>query len=157
MVLSFQRSGFEVYLLEATYKDPAVSSISWRSFFFLPITRVHVDEKYLDDFITWNMLCRVGSQLYFELDTVSSIWSYIYELQGCAARNVHGFSQDDIQKMAFQWEEASSLYLKLDAKVRLFFFVYSCSAASLCIRVLEAKVKVILVFDFDNIFLHEYM
>ncbi|XP_074348755.1 uncharacterized protein LOC141687403 isoform X2 [Apium graveolens] len=54
-----KRSGFEVYLLEATYKDPA----------------------------------------------------------GCAARNVHGFTQDDIQKMACQWEEASSLYLKLDAKV----------------------------------------
>ncbi|KAL1812490.1 hypothetical protein ACET3Z_022555 [Daucus carota] len=53
-----KRSGFEVYLLEATYKDPA----------------------------------------------------------GCAARNVHGFTQDEIQKMAFQWEEASSLYLKLDAK-----------------------------------------
>ncbi|KAK1359795.1 YLP motif-containing protein 1 [Heracleum sosnowskyi] len=53
-----KRLGFEVYLLEATYKDPA----------------------------------------------------------GCAARNVHGFTQDDIQKMACQWEEASSLYLKLDAK-----------------------------------------
>lgn len=53
-----QRAGFEVYLLEATYNDPA----------------------------------------------------------GCAARNVHGFTQDDIQKMACQWEEASSLYLKLDDK-----------------------------------------
>lgn len=53
-----KRSGFEVYLLEATYKDPA----------------------------------------------------------GCAARNVHGFTQDDIQKMACRWEEAPSLYLKLDAK-----------------------------------------
>ncbi|CAL5444776.1 unnamed protein product [Camellia sinensis] len=53
-----KRSGYEVYLLEATYKDPA----------------------------------------------------------GCAARNVHGFTQDDIQKMARQWEEAPSLYLKLDVK-----------------------------------------
>ncbi|KAI7986212.1 YLP motif-containing protein 1 [Camellia lanceoleosa] len=53
-----KRSGYEVYLLEATYKDPA----------------------------------------------------------GCAARNVHGFTQDDIQKMARQWEEAPSLYLKLDIK-----------------------------------------
>lgn len=33
---------------------------------------------------------------------------------GCAARNVHGFTVDDIQKMAEQWEEAPSLYLQLD-------------------------------------------
>ncbi|THG22586.1 hypothetical protein TEA_013595 [Camellia sinensis var. sinensis] len=52
------RSGYEVYLLEATYTDPT----------------------------------------------------------GCAARNIHGFTQDDIQKMARKWEEASSLYLKLDIK-----------------------------------------
>ncbi|XP_048445348.1 YLP motif-containing protein 1 isoform X3 [Pyrus x bretschneideri] len=52
-------SGYEVYILEAPYKDPA----------------------------------------------------------GCAARNVHGFTQDDIQKMAGQWEEAPSLYLQLDAKL----------------------------------------
>ncbi|KAL6281250.1 hypothetical protein ACE6H2_018131 [Prunus campanulata] len=52
-------SGYEVYILEASYKDPA----------------------------------------------------------GCAARNVHGFNQDDIQKMARQWEEAPSIYLQLDAKV----------------------------------------
>ncbi|XP_071902447.1 uncharacterized protein [Coffea arabica] len=54
-----KRSGYEVYLLEATYKDPA----------------------------------------------------------GCAARNVHGFTQEDIQKMADLWEEAPTLYLKLDIKV----------------------------------------
>ncbi|XP_052174573.1 uncharacterized protein LOC127789667 [Diospyros lotus] len=53
-----KRSGYEVYLLEATYKDPA----------------------------------------------------------GCAARNVHGFTHDDIEKMSRQWEEAPSLYLKLDIK-----------------------------------------
>ncbi|XP_028055341.1 YLP motif-containing protein 1-like [Camellia sinensis] len=53
-----KRSGYEVYLLEATYTDPT----------------------------------------------------------GCAARNIHGFTQDDIQKMARKWEEASSLYLKLDIK-----------------------------------------
>ncbi|CAI9757518.1 unnamed protein product [Fraxinus pennsylvanica] len=53
-----KRSGYEVYLLEATYRDPV----------------------------------------------------------GCAARNVHGFSHSDIQKMANQWEEASSLYMKLDIK-----------------------------------------
>ncbi|PSR95830.1 YLP motif-containing protein [Actinidia chinensis var. chinensis] len=53
-----KRSGYEVYLLEASYKDPV----------------------------------------------------------GCAARNVHGFTQDDIQKMAGQWEEAPSLYLKLEIK-----------------------------------------
>lgn len=35
---------------------------------------------------------------------------------GCAARNVHGFNLDDIQKMARQWEEAPPLYLKLDIK-----------------------------------------
>ncbi|KAK7292237.1 hypothetical protein RIF29_08014 [Crotalaria pallida] len=53
-----KRSGYEVYILEAAYKDPV----------------------------------------------------------GCAARNVHGFTLDDIEKMAGQWEEASSLYLQLDAK-----------------------------------------
>ncbi|CAN4099356.1 unnamed protein product [Withania somnifera] len=53
-----KRSGYEVYLLEATYKDPA----------------------------------------------------------GCAARNVHSFTRDDVQKMAGQWEEAPSMYLKLDVK-----------------------------------------
>lgn len=35
---------------------------------------------------------------------------------GCAARNVHGFTRDDVQKMAGQWEEAPSMYLKLDVK-----------------------------------------
>ncbi|PPD73678.1 hypothetical protein GOBAR_DD29400 [Gossypium barbadense] len=53
-----KRSGYEVYVLEATYKDPV----------------------------------------------------------GCAARNVHGFTLDDIQQMAGQWEEAPSLYLQLDIK-----------------------------------------
>lgn len=51
-------SGYEVYVLEASYKDPV----------------------------------------------------------GCAARNVHGFSLDDIQKMAGQWEEAPSFHLRMDAK-----------------------------------------
>ncbi|KAJ8471018.1 hypothetical protein OPV22_025361 [Ensete ventricosum] len=51
-----KRSGYEVYLLEAPYKDPT----------------------------------------------------------GCAARNVHGFTQEDIQKMAEKWEEAPPLYLRLD-------------------------------------------
>lgn len=37
--------------------------------------------------------------------------------QGCAARNVHGFTRDGVQKMAGQWEEAPSMYLKLDVKV----------------------------------------
>ncbi|KAL0440614.1 UNVERIFIED_CONTAM: YLP motif-containing protein 1 [Sesamum radiatum] len=36
--------------------------------------------------------------------------------KGCAARNVHGFTQTDIDKMANQWEEAPALYLKLDVK-----------------------------------------
>ncbi|KAL5186199.1 YLP motif-containing protein 1 [Glycine soja] len=53
-----KRSGYEVYILEATYKDPV----------------------------------------------------------GCAARNVHGFTQEDIEKMSKQWEEAPSLYLQLDVK-----------------------------------------
>lgn len=35
---------------------------------------------------------------------------------GCAARNVHGFTQQEIEKMAEQWEEAPSLYLQLDMK-----------------------------------------
>ncbi|XP_077240463.1 uncharacterized protein LOC143881327 isoform X2 [Tasmannia lanceolata] len=54
-----KRSGYEVYLLEAAYKDP----------------------------------------------------------MGCAARNVHGFSSDDIQKMADQWEQAPPLYLQLNIQV----------------------------------------
>lgn len=33
---------------------------------------------------------------------------------GCAARNVHGFTIDDIRKMAADWEEAPPLYLRLD-------------------------------------------
>ncbi|XP_042499819.1 uncharacterized protein LOC122078008 [Macadamia integrifolia] len=33
---------------------------------------------------------------------------------GCAARNVHGFTSDDIQKMADEWEEAPPLYLRVD-------------------------------------------
>ncbi|XP_024017967.1 YLP motif-containing protein 1 isoform X2 [Morus notabilis] len=51
-------SGYEVYILEASYKDPA----------------------------------------------------------GCAARNVHGFTLDDIQKMAGEWEEAPSFHLRVDVK-----------------------------------------
>lgn len=35
---------------------------------------------------------------------------------GCAARNLHGFTRDDVEKMAGWWEEAPSLYLKLDTK-----------------------------------------
>ncbi|KAK0586524.1 hypothetical protein LWI29_008368 [Acer saccharum] len=53
-----KRSGYEAYILEATYKDPA----------------------------------------------------------GCAARNVHGLTFDEIEKMVEQWEEAPSLYLQLDIK-----------------------------------------
>ncbi|KAM0902787.1 hypothetical protein ACQ4PT_019065 [Festuca glaucescens] len=53
---SAKRSGYEVYLLEAPYKDPT----------------------------------------------------------GCAARNVHGFTLDNIKKMAADWEEAPPLYLRLD-------------------------------------------
>ncbi|KAK9073190.1 hypothetical protein SSX86_007514 [Deinandra increscens subsp. villosa] len=53
-----KRSGYEVYLVEASYKDPV----------------------------------------------------------GCAARNVHNFTLPDIQKMAGQWEEAPSIYLKMDIK-----------------------------------------
>ncbi|XP_043723984.1 uncharacterized protein LOC122670984 [Telopea speciosissima] len=51
-----KRSGYEVFLLDAPYKDP----------------------------------------------------------MGCGARNVHGFTSDDIQKMADQWEEAPPLYLRVD-------------------------------------------
>ncbi|XP_015626481.1 uncharacterized protein [Oryza sativa Japonica Group] len=53
---SAKKSGYEVYLLEAPYKDPT----------------------------------------------------------GCAARNVHGFTVDDVNKMAADWEEAPPLYLRLD-------------------------------------------
>ncbi|XP_065877008.1 uncharacterized protein [Euphorbia lathyris] len=53
-----KRSGYEVYISEAAYKDPA----------------------------------------------------------GCAARNVHGFTLDEIKNMAQQWEEAPNLYMQLDIK-----------------------------------------
>ncbi|CAH8280597.1 unnamed protein product [Arabidopsis lyrata] len=35
---------------------------------------------------------------------------------GCAARNVHGITLDQVQQMAEQWEEAPSLYMQLDIK-----------------------------------------
>ncbi|GMH31504.1 hypothetical protein Nepgr_033347 [Nepenthes gracilis] len=53
-----KRSGYEVYILEAPYKDPA----------------------------------------------------------GCTARNVHGFSLEEIEKMSGQWEETPHSYLQLDVK-----------------------------------------
>ncbi|KAJ4789161.1 P-loop containing nucleoside triphosphate hydrolases superfamily protein [Rhynchospora pubera] len=53
-----KRSAYEVYLLEAPYKDPT----------------------------------------------------------GCAARNLHGFTLDDVKKMADQWEEAPPVYLQLDVR-----------------------------------------
>ncbi|MQL70616.1 hypothetical protein Taro_002941, partial [Colocasia esculenta] len=53
-----ERSGYEVYLLEATYKDPT----------------------------------------------------------GCAARNVHGFTLEDIKGMAEKWEESPAFYLQLDTQ-----------------------------------------
>ncbi|KAL8140258.1 hypothetical protein V2J09_006279 [Rumex salicifolius] len=59
--LGEERSGYEVYLLETSYKDPV----------------------------------------------------------GCTARNIHGFTRDDIEKMVGLWEEAPSLYFQLDAKTLL--------------------------------------
>ncbi|KAL1203917.1 hypothetical protein V5N11_011762 [Cardamine amara subsp. amara] len=53
-----KRSGYEAYILEATYKDPT----------------------------------------------------------GCAARNIHGITLDQVQQMAEQWEEAPSFYMQLDIK-----------------------------------------
>uniref|UniRef100_A0A6N2LJ64 Zeta toxin domain-containing protein n=1 Tax=Salix viminalis TaxID=40686 RepID=A0A6N2LJ64_SALVM len=35
---------------------------------------------------------------------------------GCAARNVHGFTIDEIQTMARQWEEAPLIFTQLDIK-----------------------------------------
>ncbi|XP_078432188.1 P-loop containing nucleoside triphosphate hydrolases superfamily protein isoform X2 [Wolffia australiana] len=51
-----KRSGYEVYLVEAPYKDPA----------------------------------------------------------GCAARNIHGFTLEDVKRMSERWEEAPPFYLQLD-------------------------------------------
>ncbi|KAK9114129.1 hypothetical protein Syun_020926 [Stephania yunnanensis] len=62
-------SGYEVYLLEAMYKDPV----------------------------------------------------------GCAARNLHGFTVNDIKKMAQLWEEAPSLYLQLDVQVCDTFHLWKIS------------------------------
>ncbi|CAN8251851.1 unnamed protein product [Cochlearia groenlandica] len=53
-----KRSGYEAYILEATYRDPT----------------------------------------------------------GCAARNIHGMTLDQVQQMSEQWEEAPSLYMQLDIK-----------------------------------------
>ncbi|XP_057516050.1 uncharacterized protein LOC130797475 isoform X2 [Amaranthus tricolor] len=55
---SAKRLGYEVYVLEAPYKDPT----------------------------------------------------------GCTARNIHGFTQVEVEKMAALWEEAPSLYLQVDVK-----------------------------------------
>ncbi|CAK7322862.1 unnamed protein product [Dovyalis caffra] len=57
-MLKNERSGYEVYISEASYRDPV----------------------------------------------------------GCAARNVHGFTIDEIQRMAWQWEEAPLIYTQLDIK-----------------------------------------
>ncbi|KAJ0105043.1 hypothetical protein Patl1_17845 [Pistacia atlantica] len=73
-----KRSGYEVYILEATYKDPA-------------------------------------GEKFFSLDNGKYV-NNLVKFQGCAARNVHGFTFDAIEKMAGQWEEAPSLYLQLDIK-----------------------------------------
>jgi hypothetical protein len=43
---------------------------------------------------------------------------------GCAARNVHGITVDQVQQMAEQWEEAPSLYMQLDIKVLMSFFFF---------------------------------
>ncbi|CAK9155682.1 unnamed protein product [Ilex paraguariensis] len=105
-----KRSGYEVYLLEATYKDPVGCAAR----------NVHG--------FTQDGIQRMAEQweeapsLYLKLDMKRSGYEvYLLEATykdpvGCAARNVHGFTQDGIQRMAEQWEEAPSLYLKLDMK-----------------------------------------
>ena len=60
--------------------------------------------------------CLMIDSSYLSKLSFTVIWAW-YFLQGCAARNVHGFTQEDIEKMSKQWEEASSLYLQLDVKV----------------------------------------
>ena len=37
---------------------------------------------------------------------------------------MHGFTQDDVEKMARQWEEAPSLYLQLDVKVVIMVSIF---------------------------------
>ena len=38
-------------------------------------------------------------------------------LQGCAARNVHNFTEEQVKSMADHWEPTPLLYLKLDVSV----------------------------------------
>jgi len=45
---------------------------------------------------------------------VTAITFDTLRIQGCAARNVHGFTLDEIKKMSEDWEEAPPLYLRLD-------------------------------------------
>ena len=48
---------------------------------------------------------------------VTAITFDTLRIQGCAARNVHGFTLDEIKKMSEDWEEAPPLYLRLDIHV----------------------------------------
>ncbi|KAJ4826874.1 hypothetical protein Tsubulata_032453 [Turnera subulata] len=57
----------------------------------------------------WALAKRLGYEVYISEATYK-------DPVGCAARNVHGFTLDEIQKMAGQWEEAPALYLQLDIK-----------------------------------------
>lgn len=45
---------------------------------------------------------------------VTAITFDTLRIQGCAVRNVHGFTLDEIKKMSEDWEEAPPLYLRLD-------------------------------------------
>ena len=48
---------------------------------------------------------------------------------------MHGFTQDNVEKMARQWEETPSLYLQLDVKV-------CCNnGLSFCFGVLVGRLK----------------
>ena len=48
---------------------------------------------------------------------VTAITFDTLRIQGCAARNVHGFTLGEIKKMSEDWEEAPPLYLRLDIHV----------------------------------------
>ncbi|KAI9381172.1 hypothetical protein POPTR_015G064600v4 [Populus trichocarpa] len=75
-------------------------------------TLVIVDDRNLRvaDFAQfWAIAKRTGYEVYISEATYK-------DPVGCAARNVHGFTIDEIQTMARRWEEAPLIYTQLDIK-----------------------------------------
>lgn len=61
----------------------------------------------------------------------------MYCVQGCAARNVHNFKQDQIQDMAERWEPAPPMYLQLDVSVSAHSSLQEWRAISFEVEILQ--------------------